>query len=169
MTGVQTCALPICDGVVGFERSNLAAGQYSVIISDPAVSNCVSIMVVNVESENSNMTAAVNITRKATCGAPNGSAAITVTGGSGNYSYSWGANAVKNYLKAGVYDVAVIDNTTGCKIIATVNMSEETTTTASILINNKVIYTKCDGEAKDRKSTRLNSSHLRLSRMPSSA
>ena len=138
------------DGAVGFERTNLAEGTYSVIVTDPAVSNCPTIVTVTVVSENSNMTASVNITRKASCGGSNGSAAITVTGGSGNYAYSWGANAARNDLKAGVYDVTVMDNTTGCRTIATVNMSEETTSNAAILIDNPVVYTKCEGEANGR-------------------
>ena len=38
-----------------------------------------------------------------------------------------------------------------------------------IVINNTYTITSPDGKSKDRKSTRLNSSHLDLSRMPSSA
>ena len=138
------------DGTIGFERSNLAAGHYSVIVSDPIAPNCSSIIMVIVESENSSISATTNITRKATCGGANGSATIAVTGGSGNYSYSWGVNAVRNDLKSGVYDVVVIDNVTGCRTIASVNMPEETTTSAAILIDNKVVYTKCVGESNGR-------------------
>ena len=139
------------DGGVGFERTNLAAGTYRVIVSDPSVQNCPSIVTVVVESQN-NLLAAVNIVHKATCGGANGSANITLTSGSGSYTFSWGANGSRNDLKAGVYIVTITDNTTGCKTTATVNMVEESTTTASISITEKVVYTQCVGESNGRAS-----------------
>ena len=91
MTGVQTCALPIC----------LISG--SIAVSEPAVLAVTSTQV------------------NATCnGDTDGSINLNVSGGSTSYTYSWtGPNSFTattediSALEAGTYDVTVTDSL-GC-------------------------------------------------------
>ncbi|MBL7818002.1 MAG: gliding motility-associated C-terminal domain-containing protein, partial [Saprospiraceae bacterium] len=139
------------DGGTGFERNNLAAGSYQVIVSDPSVQNCPSIVTVVVPSQNT-LAATATITRKATCGSANGVAILNVTGGTGNYTYSWGLTATRNNLSAGIYTVTITDNTSGCQTTTSVNMTEEVANSATITIAEKVVYTRCVGDANGRVS-----------------
>ncbi|MEW6468627.1 MAG: PKD domain-containing protein [Bacteroidota bacterium] len=63
------------------------------------------------------LSVSVNSTTPANCGASNGSAVATVTGGNGPYSYQWmpsgGNSAQANGLQAGTYTVYVTDGS-GC-------------------------------------------------------
>ena len=84
-----------------------------------------------------------------------GTATVTVSSGSPPYTYQWNDSqsqtmATATGLCAGTVGVTVTDSA-GCTVSDTVAISEPTILTT------------------DRKSTRLNSSHIPLSRMPSSA
>jgi len=55
----------------------------------------------------------------ATCGSDNGTIAVTVNGGSGNFSFVWNIPGTSNYqinLPAGLYHITVTDQVTGCEI-----------------------------------------------------
>lgn len=86
----------------------------------------------------------VNNTPSVTCyGASDGSATAVVSGGSGNFSYSWstGANTPSiNFLSAGIYYVDVLDLNTGCKVFDLAIIDEPDQLTASISITNVLCY-----------------------------
>lgn len=96
-------------GGTSANASNLGAGTYTITVTDN--NNCVS-------SATATLTAPPAITgtistNPATCGATDGSATVTATGGTGNLSYSWsptgGNAATANGLSSGPYTVTVSD------------------------------------------------------------
>lgn len=101
----------------GSTRNDLASGVYFVTVYDPADPDCKNVIEVIID-EVSNLQASVAINNHASgCTASDGSATISVTGGSGNYTYSWlsGSNTDAN-LSPGVYVVTVTDtDPTGCQ------------------------------------------------------
>ncbi|MEM1119068.1 MAG: gliding motility-associated C-terminal domain-containing protein [Bacteroidota bacterium] len=112
------------DGFVGNNRNQLAGGIYEVTFTDPSLTtDCGNT--VNVEIlVNSNLTASAIIANMPTCAQENGTVALNVEGGSGNYSFSWNSETnVNNTLAAGDYEVTVFDATEGCQ--TTVNFSLE--------------------------------------------
>jgi gliding motility-associated-like protein len=88
--------------------SGLAVGTYSVTVTDG--NNCTATQTVTVNNvSNLNITAIVT---DAICANSNGSIDITVTGGSGSYTYAWSNQATTEDLaglSAGVYTVTVTD------------------------------------------------------------
>ena len=92
--------------------SGLAAGTYNVTVSDAA--GCSTVLTIKVAA-NSGLLASLSSTN-AYCGANNGSATATVTGGNGVYTYHWNngsSSATASNLGAGVYFVTVTDGN-GC-------------------------------------------------------
>jgi SprB repeat len=155
------------DGGNGATRSNLAVGTYTVSVTTPSVPTCPTILTVEILERNDfNVTATV--TKKATCGQTNGAATINVTGGSGNYSYSWGDAATRTDLRAGVYNVFVTDETNGCKQSVTVTITEETATASSILFTTNngnatiapPVYVSCVGQTNGRIAFAVNPASL---------
>lgn len=62
-------------------------------------------------------------------GGNDGTATVSVTGGSGNYSYLWNTNPIQTTktatgLSAGSYSVTITDNNNGCTKIGIVNISQ---------------------------------------------
>ncbi|HTA83822.1 MAG TPA: T9SS type A sorting domain-containing protein [Bacteroidia bacterium] len=100
--------------------TNLAAGTYQVIVTDAG--GCTAILSVTVSQPSAlSMTAT---TTNASCLASNGSAGITVNGGTSPYVYSWNnaattTSATMPGIAAGAYPVVVTDNS-GCKDSITV-------------------------------------------------
>ena len=102
------------DGSLEANRDDLNAGVYQVTIVDPANPECFDVQTVVIE-ETSNLMANVTINNNPDVGMSDGSATIGVTGGSGNYSYSWGMDATRDDLPAGLYAIIVTDLDTGCE------------------------------------------------------
>lgn len=96
--------------------TNLAAGTYVVTVIDGT--NCTNSSTATIAAPTS-FTLTQGTIVSADCGATNGSATVTVTNGSGNYIYNWspsgGTNATASNISAGIYDVTVTDQTTGCQ------------------------------------------------------
>ena len=105
------------DGNNGSVRTNLGAATYTVTVTDPAT-GCQDFLEVVVDQV-SPLVGEATIDNQPTCGEANGTATIVLTGGSGNYSYSWGNSATQDNLVAGTYNVDVVDNTTGCETMVT--------------------------------------------------
>jgi gliding motility-associated-like protein len=96
--------------------TNLAAGTYVVTVIDGT--NCTNSSTATIAAPTS-FTLTQGTIVSADCGATNGSATVTVTNGSGNYTYNWspsgGTNATASNISAGIYDVTVTDQTSGCQ------------------------------------------------------
>ncbi|GEM_PF-6365932 len=100
------------DGGTGGFRSDLSAGKYLVTVTIPGSDDCMDILTVDIGLE-SGLNLTTTIDQHPDCGQSNGTATINVAGGSGDYSYSWGA-ATHHNLPSGTYDITVNDNVTGC-------------------------------------------------------
>ena len=136
------------DGFQGRVRSNLAAKTYIVSVTDPSSAGCPVIQEVVVKMTGS-VQAMAQIDKKPSCGASNGQVTISVTGGSGNYTYSWGS-AVRSNLKAGSYNVTVFDNQTGCSGVVTVNLTEDIPAPATVKFTTTDFKLKCRGDQTGR-------------------
>ncbi|MEW6469697.1 MAG: PKD domain-containing protein [Bacteroidota bacterium] len=104
----------------GANATGLTAGTYTVYATD--ANGCTAQTTVTITEP----TALAQTTSfvQSTCGNPNGSACISVTGGVTPYSYSWSNNGTANCisnLMAGVYTVVVTD-ANGCTITASVTV-----------------------------------------------
>lgn len=93
----------------------LLAGDYFVTVADQ--NGCEAVASATVEEQEA-PTVQVTALAPATCGLPNGSAGVTVSGGIGTISYTWEPNvstsADASGLLAGNYTVTVTDNN-GCQ------------------------------------------------------
>lgn len=127
------------DGSALQSRDSLSAGNYSVTVSD--ANNC-SVVANTVVAEPSAIT--LNYTKQdATCyGAANGSIDLSVTGGTGAYSYNW-SNSEQTQdvysLTAANYTVTVTD-ANSCVVSAGINISEPAALTLSTISTPAVCY-----------------------------
>lgn len=102
----------------------LLAGTYTVTVTDNA--GCTSSKQENV-SENTAPVVSISSVANVNCnGGVDGSATVTLTGGTGPFTYSWspsgGTNATATGLSAGFYTANVVD-ANGCKASATTTPS----------------------------------------------
>jgi hypothetical protein len=97
--------------------------------------------------EQNSLAATLTVTQAPDCGMANGSATINLTGGSGNYAYSWaGGTNTRNNLSAGFYSVIIIDlDSTMCELVYDFVLTDNVPA-ANILIT-EVIGTSCVGVA----------------------
>ncbi|MBK6989545.1 MAG: T9SS type A sorting domain-containing protein [Bacteroidetes bacterium] len=128
--------------------TNLSAGTYIVTVTDN--NNCHSSGSVEITSS-VGFTATMSTT-PATCQASDGTASIQITGGSGNFSYSWipsvSTSATATGLNAGVYSVTVTDNVDGCQQTLTGTVSNTAGIVASIVSStNATCQNSEDGTA----------------------
>ncbi len=128
--------------------TNQPAGTYTVTVTDSHGCTVVGDAVVDQPSR-------ISIgatTSSSTCGASNGSASVTTSGGVSPYTYSWypsGSTATQiNNLPAGIYSVTITDNH-GCLSTASVGVSNIAGPIATI---NSIVPVSCfggaDGSAK---------------------
>ncbi len=113
----------------------LAAGNYEVTVTD--VDNCT--MVINTVIGEPTPIVVAFTTTETICGEDNGTANVTVNGGSAPYSYAWnngGGNTPNTTdLEAISYEVTVTDNN-GCSVIETIDISEIEAMDLSISAND---------------------------------
>lgn len=87
----------------------------------------------------------------AACTSNNGSATVTPSGGSGNYSYSWaptgGTGATASNLGVGSYTCTITDNVSGCVITSVVNVTSSSNLSASSAVTNVTCGGNGDGTA----------------------
>ncbi len=105
------------DGNRSDTRNDLSAGSYFVTLTDPNNLDCSNVLLVEVPQDNPLM-ADVVVNNQPDCGVRNGSVTLQVTGGSGNYSYSWpSGTSTQNGLGSGIHLVTITDNsTTSCEV-----------------------------------------------------
>ncbi len=110
------------NGETGAVNSGLDSGCYYVTATEPGT-GCYSVLKVCVPNTNPLKTT-YEITEPAKCGLPAGTATVKVTGGSGQYSYSFGNTPVVSDLPPGIFTFFVVDNLTGCLDTVTIIMTE---------------------------------------------
>jgi gliding motility-associated-like protein len=135
------------DGFIGNTRSDLAAGYYQVRVRDEQ-HDCNTEMVV-VVNENNLLRGKAAINRHPSCDDKNGSVTINVSGGSGDYSYSWGNSPTKEDLPSGTHTVLVTDNRTSCKIPVVFSLTNFENPLVQVVING-VENTSCPLDANGR-------------------
>lgn len=113
----------------GSSVSGLLAGTYSLTLTDDHQCSVETDFVINGGSGfNAELT-----TTPATCQANDGTASVSTSGGSGDFSFVWSpsvsTDSIATGLNAGTYDVAVTDNVSGC----IVNLSGIVHNTAGIV------------------------------------
>ena len=102
------------DGFIGNSRSELPAGFYQIRVRDEEF-DCGTTITVVVDEDNL-LQAKVAITTPPTCGNADGAVAVSINGGSGDYTYGWqGGMPTRSNLRSGTYSLLVTDNRTGCK------------------------------------------------------
>ncbi|PCJ85008.1 MAG: hypothetical protein COA57_08285 [Flavobacteriales bacterium] len=115
------------NGGTDANASGLSAGSYTVSATDSA--GCTGTAVAAI-SDSAGTTITVDaVTDVSTCaGGNNGSVAISISGGTSPYTYSWSTNETTediNTLMAGTYTVTVTDSS-GCVSSASATVSEPT-------------------------------------------
>lgn len=103
--------------------SNLNAGNYTILITDQAT-GCTSSGTEVVQDIAAHQIDNVLVVDETCQGLNNGSIDVTVSGGSGNYDYSWDiipdpATPSVSNLSPGTYTVTITDNFSGCTISTT--------------------------------------------------
>ncbi|MFN8285554.1 MAG: T9SS type A sorting domain-containing protein [Chitinophagales bacterium] len=118
--------------------NNVAAGSYTLTITDAA--NCTSLQSVTV-TEPSAINATTS-TNNATCGQNNGTASVSVNGGTGNYGYNWSNGAtiasIQN-LAAATYTVTITD-AASCTATAAAIVSGTGSFSVQQIVNNVLCY-----------------------------
>jgi hypothetical protein len=111
-------------GITTEDRTGLAAGTYTVIITD--ANGCTATVNATVTQPIA-LTATVSQTNVSCNGGSNGTATITVSGGTAPYTYSWspsgGTGAIATGLAAGTYTVTVTD-ANSCTVTRTVTITQ---------------------------------------------
>ena len=135
------------DGFVGENRNMLAPGIYEIRITDTIDTSCEGTIIVEVVAENQ-LAAEVLIESNATCNEANGSATILVSGGSGDYTYSWDSDTnVNTNLAADNYSVTIFDATLGCQLVTDfeiISIEPCDTCTPPTITNISITPTSCE-------------------------
>jgi hypothetical protein len=116
-------------GITSEDRSDLAAGTYSVTVTD--ASGCTAVLSKTI-TQSINLTLSTVLTNESCPGVADGAIALTVTGGTGTYTYSWTGPATFtptpqttediSGLQDGAYTVVVTDGS-GCTATLTVTIN----------------------------------------------
>ncbi len=129
------------DGGLGAQRTGLLAGQYHVTIEEPG-NACLNYIDIDLTA-NGYLEVVPFVNRNPDCNQSNGSVSLQVSGGSGNYSYSWG-NATQSSLAAGPYVVTVTDNISGCFGAATFVL--ENAVAKAQISGDSIVQLTCAGQ-----------------------
>ncbi len=127
------------DGGNGATRTDLLAGIYYVTFTDPATPDCPNIKLIEIPEIN-DLTATLNVENYPSCGASNGLVTVNVTGGSGDYSYSFpsGTNE-QGGLSPGNYELNIRDEQSGCELLFSFLLESRETVETLTIINTKNI------------------------------
>ena len=134
-------------GTVGGTDTNLCAGTYDVTISDNnGCSDTATVTLINPTE----LIASPSIVTPISCsGVCDAEVTATVTGGSGNYTYSWSngdLGPTAQNVCAGTLVLIVVDNISGCSDTASIQVIEPAPISVSINIDSLVSCNGlCDG------------------------
>ena len=139
--GTPTYSFTWSNGYTGMNVTGLSTGNYFVTVTD--ANGCSEIDSVSVSAP-PQIVANISIFSNVTCnGLNNGTATVTVTGGTPNYSYSWSSgvstSSIATGLSAGMYTVTVTD-AEGCFTTANVTISQPPPFTVAMSATNAVCY-----------------------------
>lgn len=125
--------------------TGLTAGTYTYTVTD--ANGCMASATVTI-TEPLQIQAAVSATNVLCFGGNDGSATVTVTGGTPPYTYNWlptgGTQASAFGLTAGCYQVDVID-ANGCTITESICITEPPQIQISMTTTNATCFGSCDG------------------------
>ncbi|WP_164489837.1 SprB repeat-containing protein [Runella sp. SP2] len=130
------------NGATSEDISNVAAGNYSVVVTD--AKGCTASTSATV-GQPSQLIASIARTPISCNGLANGSLNLTVTGGTPNYTFAWSNGATTedlSGLSTGVYSVTVRD-ANGC----TVTQSDTITQPTVLQLSTTQVNVKCHGAA----------------------
>ncbi len=111
------------DGNANANRTALTAGTYSVTLTD--ANNCRTSQTVSLTQPTA-LTAVTSLTQVACSGGSSGAVDLTVSGGSGPYSFTWSDsnnNQNRTGLTQGTYVVQIAD-ANGCRTTATASLTQ---------------------------------------------
>ena len=125
--------------------TGLAAGTYTVTVTD--ANACQITRSITVDQPAAALTGTISKTDVSCNGGSNGTATVSITGGTSSYTYSWapsgGTAATATGLSAGTYTCTIIDFN-GCQITRSITLTQP-----SALVVNPVAQTNiaCNGAA----------------------
>jgi len=122
-------------------RSNLVFGTYTVTITDSLSCTATASKTISQPQSISIVPAVTNVSCN---GGSNGSIDLTVTGGTGSYTYNWGGGVVaqnRSGLAAGTYSVTVTDGA-NCNASVSRAISQPLAISATFTVTN----VSCNGE-----------------------
>ncbi|MFH1320024.1 MAG: PKD domain-containing protein [Bacteroidota bacterium] len=130
--------------------TGLGAGSYDIVIQDSNNTNCTlsgSAISITEPAALSLTTGSVD----ATCGSSDGSASITVTGGTGSYTYLWNdpgtqTTSTATGIAAGNYSVTVTD-ANSCTGNATASVNDAGAPVVTVTASDATCAGSCDGSA----------------------
>ncbi|MBA3899316.1 MAG: PKD domain-containing protein, partial [Bacteroidetes bacterium] len=125
--------------------NGLSAGTYSLTVTD--AQGCTFLVNSNVMQPNPLAVTPLNTSAVSCFGGSNGSATVSVSGGTTNYAYSWtsgSSTATANGLAAGSYSVSVTD-ANNCQASASVSITEPSSA-LSVAVNT-ITDVSCFGGA----------------------
>lgn len=130
------------------DLSNLTAGTYSITLTDQ--NGCILTETITL-TEPSVFDASITSTTNANCsGGTDGTATVTATGGSGNYTYDWSNGQytpIATDLSVGAYTVTVSDDN-GCSMADDTTITSPSSLSANITSSMDITCNKGnDGEA----------------------
>ena len=145
-------------GPNGYTSSNedisaLAAGTYTVVVNDANgfTYGCTATTSITITQPDA-LTSAINTSTNVSCsGLSNGSATVTVNGGTTPYSYSWNTTseqptATPSGLAAGTYTVSVTD-AQGCSSSSSVTITQPVSLSLSMSSTNVLCHGGTNGSA----------------------
>ena len=119
--GTSPYAYSWSNSATGKSISGLTAGPYQFTVTD--ANGCTTVQTFNITQPSALVSSFSNT--QASCGNADGSASITVTGGTSPYAYSWNTGATTSSLSsqgAGTYSITVTDKN-GCTLSTQTSVS----------------------------------------------
>ncbi len=125
--------------------TNVCAGSYTISVADAA--GCVTVETSQINDPMPIIADAVIV--NTTCNNTNGSISLTVTGGTGSYTYNWSNTETTpaiSTLAEGDY-IATISDGNSCSLVDTFSVGVEGAPVLTSNINDASCYTTCNGAA----------------------